>query len=54
MFVCAKGGSTKAEAAAALEKVLSRIEGTNEMPAENKAQIVAQLKARIAELKAGS
>jgi beta-lactamase regulating signal transducer with metallopeptidase domain len=54
MFVCAKGGSTKAEAAAALEKVLSRIEGTNEMPAENKAQIVARLKARIAELKAGS
>jgi bla regulator protein blaR1 len=54
IMICAKAGSSKADTAAALEKVLSRVEGTNDMPAENKAQIVARLKARIAELKAGS
>ena len=54
MLICSKPGATKAEAAAALEKVLGRIEGTDEMPAENKAQVVARLKARIAELKSGS
>lgn len=54
MLICAKGGSTKAETAAALEKVLSRLEGTDERPAEAKAEMVARIKARIAELKAGS
>jgi hypothetical protein len=54
IVICAKPGSSKADTAAALEKVLSRLEGTSDVPAENKAQIVARLKARIAELKAGS
>ena len=54
ILICAKTGSSEADTAAALERVLGRVEGTNDMPAENKAQIVARLKARIAELKAGS
>ncbi|QIK78102.1 hypothetical protein G7077_03410 [Sphingomonas piscis] len=54
MLICAKAGTTKAETAASLEKVLSRVEGDSDMPAENKAQLAAKLKARIAELKAGS
>ena len=54
IIICSKPGSSKAETAASLERVLSRIEGTNDMPAENKAQITAKLKARIAELRAGS
>lgn len=54
IIICSKPGSSQAETAASLEKVLSRIEGTSDMPAENKAQIIAKLKARIAELKSGS
>lgn len=54
IMLCTKEGASKTETAAMLEKALSRIEGTDEMPAENKAQVVAKLKARIAELKAGS
>lgn len=54
IVMCAKPGATKAETAKMLEEALGRIEGTSEMPAEHKAQIVARIKARIAELRAGS
>ena len=52
--LCSKPGASKAEIAAMLEKALSRIEGTTEMPAENKAEIISKLRARIAELRSGS
>lgn len=52
--LCAKPGSSKADMAAMLEEALGRMEGTSELPAENKAEIIARMKARIAELKSGS
>jgi beta-lactamase regulating signal transducer with metallopeptidase domain len=52
--LCGKPGASKAEIAATLEKALSRIEGSNELSAENKAEIVSKLRARIAELRSGS
>lgn len=54
ILLCGKPGATKAEVAAMLEKALGRLEGSDRMPAENKAEIVERLKARIAELRAGN
>ena len=51
--LCGKPGSSKAELAAMVEKALGRIESDSEMPADSKAAIVAQLRARIAALRAG-
>jgi hypothetical protein len=51
--ICAKGGESKAAVVQSLEKALGRIEGENALSPEAKAQIVAQLKAKIAELRAG-
>ena len=45
--------STTFRIAQSLEKALGRIEGESEMTPEAKAQIVAQLRAKIAELRAG-
>ena len=53
IMVCAKPGESKAELAQSLEKALGRIEGEDAMTPEAKAQIVAQLRAKIAELRAG-
>ena len=53
ILICAKPGESKAELAQSLEKALGRIEGESEMTPEAKAQIVAQLRAKIAELRAG-
>ena len=53
IVVCAKSGESKAELAQSLEKVLGRVEGEDIMSPEAKAQIIAQLKAKIAELRAG-
>ena len=54
IVVCAKPGESKAELAQSLERALGRIEGKDSMMTpEAKAQIVAQLKAKIAELRAG-
>lgn len=52
ILLCGRPGASDAELAAMLEKALGRIEGSDEMPAANKAEIVERLKARIAELKA--
>ena len=43
----------EAELAQGLESALGRIEGEDAMTPEAKAQIVAQLRAKIAELRAG-
>ena len=53
IMVCAKPGESKAALAQSLEKALGRIEGEDAMTPEAKAQIVAQLRAKIAELRAG-
>lgn len=53
ILLCAKPGESKAEVAKSLEKALGRIEGEDAMTPEAKAQIVAQLRAKIAELRAG-
>ncbi len=53
IVICAKPGESKAELAQSLEKALGRIEGENAISAEAKAQIVAKLRAKIAELRAG-
>src|SRR5215218_369191 len=53
IIFCAKPGESKAELAQSIEKALGRIEGEDAMSAEAKAQIVAQLRAKIAELRAG-
>lgn len=45
-------GKSNAELATMLEKAVTRIEGESEMPAEAKAQVVAQLRSKIAELRA--
>lgn len=50
--LCGKPGSSKAEVAAMLEKALTRLEGDGEMDAASKAAIVAQLRAKIAALRA--
>ena len=53
-LLCAKPGATKAQNADSLERSLTRIEGESEIPAATKAQIVAGLKAHIAELRAAN
>ena len=53
IVICAKPGESKAELAQSLEKALGRIEGESAISAEAKAQIVAKLRAKIAELRAG-
>jgi beta-lactamase regulating signal transducer with metallopeptidase domain len=53
IMICAKPGESKAELANSIEKALGRIEGEDAMTPEAKAQIVAQLRAKIAELRAG-
>lgn len=53
VFLCTRSGATKAETAAQLEKALNRIEKDSDFGSETKARIVAQLKAKIAELRAG-
>ena len=52
IMVCAKPGESKTQLAGSLEKALGRIEGESAMSPEAKAQIVAQLRAKIAELRA--
>ena len=54
IVLCGKPGATSAELATMLDRALGRLEGSDEMPAENKAEIIERLKARIAELKAGN
>lgn len=54
IVLCGKPGATKAEMAAMLEKALGRLEGNDEMSADSKSEIVARLKARIAELRAAN
>lgn len=53
ILLCGRAGASAAQNADMLEKVLARIEVESELPAANKAQIVAALKARIAALRAG-
>jgi hypothetical protein len=53
IMICAKPGESKAALAQSIEKALGRIEGEDAMTPEAKAQIVAQLRAKIAELRAG-
>ena len=52
IVLCGKKDATKAETAAMLESAVKRLETNQELPAENKERILAQLKAKIAELKA--
>lgn len=52
IVLCAKTGSSPAEVATMLEDSLKRIESDGEMRGDNKEQIAAQLRARIAELRA--
>ena len=49
IVLCAKGDST--QAAERLEKAIGRIEGNNDLSPENKAKILAELRAKIAELR---
>jgi hypothetical protein len=51
--LCAKPGTTKADAAKRLEEALARLETSSDIPAEHKAEVISRLKARIAELRAG-
>lgn len=52
IMLCERKGASNADVAAMLEKAASRIESESEMPAEAKAQVVAQLRSKIAELRA--
>lgn len=52
IVLCGKKGSTPAELAAMIEKSVGKIEAESELPPERKAQILAQLRAKIAELRA--
>jgi bla regulator protein blaR1 len=54
IVICQKPGGSRGDLAKQLEQALGRIEGTDEMPAGNKAAIVAQLKARIAALRSAN
>ncbi len=51
IVLCGKEGATSAQTAEALEKAVNRIEADSQLPAENKAQVLAQLRAKIAELR---
>lgn len=52
IVLCGKKGATPAELAAMLEKSVGRIEAESDLSPERKAQILAQLRAKIAELRA--
>ncbi len=52
ILLCAKQGATSAEQAAMLEKAVSRIEAEDNLPATSKAQVIAELRAKIAALRA--
>lgn len=51
VILCAKGSG--AEAASRLEESLKRIESDSDLPADAKAQVVAKLRSKIAELRTG-
>jgi bla regulator protein BlaR1 len=51
--LCMKPGTNKAEAADRLEKLVAEMQASSELPAEQKAEMIARIKARIAELRAG-
>lgn len=53
IMICAKPGESKAQLAQSIEKALGRIEGEDAMTPEVKAQIITQLRAKVAELRAG-
>ena len=52
IVLCGEKGKSNADLAAMLEKAASRIESESEMPAESKAKVLAQLRSKIAELRA--
>ena len=52
IVLCGKKGASKAETVTMLESALKTIEANTQLPAENREKIAAQLKTRIAELKA--
>lgn len=52
IVLCGKKGATPAELATMLEKSVGKIEAESELSPERKAQILAQLRAKIAELRA--
>jgi beta-lactamase regulating signal transducer with metallopeptidase domain len=54
VVICAKDkGESKAEFADSLQKAIDRLQSQSDMSSEGKADIIAKLKARIAELRAG-
>ena len=54
VVICAKDkGESKAEFADSLQKAIDRLQSESDMSSESKADIIAKLKARIAELRAG-
>ncbi len=54
ILLCGKPGATKAQSADSLERAIARIEGEAKLPLANKAQIIAALKAKVAELRASN
>ena len=50
--LCLKPGTSKADAADRLEKVIAEMQASSDMPAEGKAEMIARLRSRIAELRA--
>ena len=52
IVLCGEKGKSNAELATMLEKAAAKIESESDMPAENKAQVLAQLRSKIAELRA--
>lgn len=52
IVLCGKKDASNAEVAAMLQSAVDKIEANAQLPAENKQKILAQFKAKIAELKA--
>ncbi|MFC7537945.1 hypothetical protein ACFQPG_11310 [Sphingomonas sp. GCM10030256] len=52
IVLCGKKGASDAEVATMLKSAIAKIEANPQLPAENKGKVVAQLKAKLAELKA--
>jgi len=52
--LCLKPGTNKADVADRLEKVVAEMQASSQLPAEQKAEMLSRLRARIAELRAGS
>ena len=52
--LCMKPGTSKADIADRLEKTVVEMQASSELPAEQKAEMISRLRARIAELRAGS